>query len=95
MNPPATINPTHEYAVYEYTDKVSDPYYIGRRYISVNNCSSGRTVIVATADTIEECQQHIESKPSDLLEWMLHQDRQTGGALSQMISGADNAEVAS
>lgn len=89
-----TISTAHRYAVYEYTDKVSDPYYRGKRFISANTpdakSDSDRMVIVATADTTEECAQHIDQSPMRLVEWMCHQNAQTGGALGRMLAGEDD-----
>lgn len=95
---PAAINPAHALAVYEYTDKVADPYYRGKRFISANTLldaksTSERTVIVATADTVEECQRHIPSGPMEILGWLLHQNAQSGGALGRLLAGED-AEAA-
>ncbi len=84
MNAPA-INPSHRYAIYEYLDNVSDPYYRGKRFISSNGGYGDTTKIVATADTTEECQQYLDHSPMALLGWLMHQNAQTGGALGRMM----------
>ncbi len=88
------ISPSHRFAVYQYTDRVTDPYYIGKRFISANTIDaksdSDRMVIVATADTVEECQLHLDNSPRAMAEWLAHQDKLTGGALSRMLAESDH-----
>ncbi len=85
MNTP-TINPAHRYAVYEYTDKVSDPYYIGKRFWSGNGAPGPNQKIVLTSDSTEECIAAMDHSPKALFDWFAHQDAQTGGALGRMLS---------
>ncbi len=79
-------NPSHAYAVYEYTEGVTDRYYIGKRFISANGEPGPNQKVVATADTIEACQAHLDNSPRALFDWLVHQDEQTGGALGRMLS---------
>lgn len=72
------INPAHPYAVYEYTDEVNDKYYRGKRFISANDPAlCHHTKIVATGETVEECQQHLP--PVDLGAWLRHSLMETMG----------------
>lgn len=84
------INPAHKFAVYEYLDTVTDPFYIGKRFISGNGKPGKSTKIVATADTVEECQKHIPEKLGDLAAWLIHLNAQTNGALGRMLTEDDS-----
>jgi hypothetical protein len=74
------INPDHSYAVYEYNERVTDKYYVGRRFIS-SNPGPGEPApltcdIIATADTTEELQQYLDHSPKAMRDWLLHQREQ-------------------
>ena len=64
------INTAHKYAVFEYNGNVEDKYYVGKRFISGNDKpgetypAQNKMFIVATADTTEELQQHLDHSPA-------------------------------
>ncbi len=81
-----TTNPNHAYAVYEYTEGVSDPYYVGKRFWSANGEPGPNQRIVATSDSTDECIAYMDRSPKALMDWLLHQNAQTGGALARMLA---------
>jgi len=81
-----TINPSHQYAVFQYTDKVEDPYYIGKRFISSNgNPAPERMTIIATSDTTEELQIYLDHSREGLRGWFEHQKLPVSEALLDML----------